>query len=367
MHKWLDGLERFLTIVRPKTYNWIARAVITSGILLIAESQLNFAQALVIATYEYFLGHSDILRQLIQGSPSPWLGVFLIVTGLTYHYFMSTGIEKINLLKAKDITLDLVLLNSDLAEYSNNTVSMRGKLVTLPSESDIPKYRGKTPNSPINNLITPIGLTGYMGGRDVPNPEFYKERAKLLSIWGGSELIHLKVNNPTEHIATGVRVELRIKKQSGLSATNTTKKFPSLPSEKSESLYDAPFLQHQNIHMDNYDIKFDDSHDYYIYVWDVDTLQANTKITSDTCIFLRTQNNCEIKVKVYCNEFKKPFEQEFLVTKAKVNLSVSTEDLQGPEKGFNKIMHDCIMDDYLKRYAKKAIEGYEHKHQELTP
>ncbi|WP_350586888.1 hypothetical protein, partial [Pseudoalteromonas sp. RB2-MNA-CIBAN-0110] len=62
----------------------------------------------------------------MKGSSNPWVGLFLIVIGLIYHYLMTVGKEHIDLRMSeipKTPVLGLELLNSDLEQYKDNSVS----------------------------------------------------------------------------------------------------------------------------------------------------------------------------------------------------------------------------------------------------
>jgi hypothetical protein len=61
---------------------------------------------------------------------------------------------------------------------------------------------------------------------------FYRERADLLRVWGGAEIIRLTLKNTGEGLASNVRIELAIQKTDGVSATNKNDLRPVLPSQE---------------------------------------------------------------------------------------------------------------------------------------
>lgn len=144
MDIWLERLDRLLKIIRQKTHNIVARTIIALGVLLVAESQLNIIQAIVIAAYESLYGHSDILREYMEGSSSPWTGLFLIVAGLIYHYLITVGKEQVEL-RLSGIPdkpeLNLDLLNADFEQYEDNALNLRGFIAEMPPEDEIPEYK----------------------------------------------------------------------------------------------------------------------------------------------------------------------------------------------------------------------------------
>lgn len=180
---WIDCFDRILTIIRPKTYNIIARSVIFLGVLLVTESQLSIVQAIVIALYEHFLGRSEVLREFINNSSSPWLGMILIFSGLIYHYFMTIGKEQIELRLNKSPNspkLSLSLLNSDNEEYKNEIIFLRGYIANVPAVEDIPEYKVNLSQPNIYRFDTILTTIGNA----VRNPNYYKERAKHFECMG---------------------------------------------------------------------------------------------------------------------------------------------------------------------------------------
>ncbi len=366
MDKWLDRFDRILTIIRPKAYNIIARSVIGLGIILVAESQLNITQAIVIALYEYFLGHSEVLREFINNNSSPWLGMVLISSGLIYHYLMTVGKEQIELQIAKlpnAPKLTLFLLNADNEKYKNETICLRGHIVNVPAVKDIPEYRVNHNLPNMDRFGTLFNTIGNMER----NPEYYKERAKLLNVWGGAELLRLKIKNNSKTLATGVRVEIKIIKTKGVSVDNTNTVFPKLPSEKSEDSFSRlSFIS--PINAVTYDIKKDHTGNEYCFYWNLNDIQANTFSISETCIFLRSEIDTKLEITIYCDQFQNPTNQEYVINRIHVSpVEVSASDLMSDNKIFNDLLNHCVMDGYIQRYSEKILAQYEHKSQELIP
>ncbi|WP_350547095.1 hypothetical protein [Pseudoalteromonas sp. 5-MNA-CIBAN-0065] len=366
MDIWLERLDKFLTIIRPKAYNVIARTIVGLGVVLVAESQLNIVQALVIAGYESLFGYSEILRDFMKGSSNPWVGLFLIVIGLIYHYLMTVGKEHIDLRMSeipKTPVLGLELLNSDLEQYKDNSVSLRGYIVDPPSEDEIPEYK-------VNyNLPNMEGLSNVLNtfGNIERNPSFYKERGEFLKIWGGSELISLKITNLTPVLATGVKVEMTLPRLKGISADNTKDDFPSLPSEKVKNQFgslSALSIPHRTVH---YDIKRDHNNQEYYFVWNVNDIQANTSCISDAYVFLRSEESFDIELKIYCDQFENPVRETYRVNRNSQSLVVSVSQLMAEDEAFNELVNSCVMDGYIRRVAERKLEEYEHENKALIP
>ncbi|WP_353243083.1 hypothetical protein [Providencia sp.] len=77
VNHWIDIAERVINIIRPKTYNTIAKVTVLMGLGLISESQINFIHAIVAAFFEEYIGKSEILRAVLAVSDSPTAGFFL--------------------------------------------------------------------------------------------------------------------------------------------------------------------------------------------------------------------------------------------------------------------------------------------------
>jgi hypothetical protein len=359
-------LDRFLTIIRPKAYNVIARTIIGLGIVLVAESQFNIMQALIIAGYESLFGYSEILRNFMEGSSTPWVGLFLIVIGLIYHYLMTVGKKQIDLRISETPekpVLSLELLNSDSEHYKNNSISLRGYIVDLPLEDEIPEYTVNYNLSYMRGF--PIVPNNFLNVER--NPDFYKERSEFLKIWGGSELISLKLTNLAPVLATGVKVKMTLPRLKGISADNTKIYFPPLPSEKAKNPFhsiSALSVPHRTEH---YDIKHEHNNKEYCFVWDIKDIQANTVCISDTYIFLRSEESFDVELKIYCDQFESPVRETYQVNRNNQSIDVSVSQLMAEDEAFSKLINSCVMDGYLRRVMEKKIEEYEHKSQELTP
>lgn len=188
-----------------------------------------------------------------------------------------------------------------------------------------------------------------------------------MNVWGGAELLRLKVENNSEVLATGVRVEIEIIKTKGVSADNTNTIFPKLPSEKSEDRFSSPLLLSPN-NVVRYGIKERHTENEYCFYWDLNDVQANTFSISDTCIFLRSEKCTTLEITIYCDQFPSPAIQEYVIKRLHTSpIDVSTSDLMTNYKTFNDLLNRCVMDGYIQRYSEKKLAQYEHKSQELIP
>ena len=366
MDIWLERLDRLLNIIRPKTHNIVARAIIALGIVLVAESQLNIIQAIFIATYERYFGYSDILREYMEVSSNSWIGLFLIVAGLIYHYLITVGKEQVELRlseRPQKPELNLDLLNADFEQYEDNTLNLRGFIAEVPSKDEISEYKisCKLPN--MEGFTSVLNTVGNMEG----NPRFYHERGEFLKVWGGSELISLRLTNPTEVLATGVRVEITFPRIKGVSADNTKEELSSLPrktaTNRFSSLSASP-LHHQTV---RYDIKTDHNEREYCFFWNVNDIQANTSCTSDTYIFLRSEESFDIEITIYCDQFPTPVQDTYRVNRKEQSVTISIADLMAEDDKFIDLVNSCVMDGYMRRAAERKLSEYEHESQELVP
>lgn len=365
MDRWLDRLHKLITIIRPKAYNVIAKTIVFLGATLVAESQLNIIQAVVVALYESLMGHSDILRELISSATSPWVGIFLITIGLIYHYFMTTGksnIESNLALTPKRPDLKLQLLNADQAQYGNETINLRGRIVNIPSEDEIPEHEINYDFPDMKALSSILNSVS----KTYNNPAYYKERAEFLKIWGGSELIKLRIYNNSEFLVTGVEIEIRFQKLQGISALNTQEDFPVPPSPKIHNQFEltSPLSIHTTTH---YDIKSNHTHSEYSFYWEVGEIQANTHQASNTYIFLRSEISTDIELTVLCDQLPSPMKKTYKLVRENKALDICIADLKSGEEEFAKLVNTCVMDGYIERMAKKKIAEYEHESQEFLP
>lgn len=365
MDVWLDRLDRLLTILRPKAYNVIAKTVIALGVALVVESQTNIVQAIVVALYESLFGYSEFLRGLIGGSTNPWVGIFLIVSGLVYHYLVTIGKEQIELRLSqapKIPDFDLQILNADLQAYDNNIINLRGSIAIVPDDKEIPDFElnYNVPNMEgISNVLNALGNMER-------NSAYYKKRAELLKIWGGSELITLKLTNNSENLVSGVEVEARLPRIKGVNADNTQIDFPVLPSKETINRFGtlAPIVPHTPVH---YDVKSDHTDNEYCFIWSVGHIQANTSRTSDVYIFLRSEISIDLELTICCDQLPAPITEVYRVEIFGDPINVSIDDLKSSKKEFDHLVSKCVMDGYIHRKAKKKLERYEHEYNELLP
>lgn len=366
MDIWIERLDRLLKIIRPKTHNIVARTIIGLGVFLVAESQLNIIQAIVIAALESLYGRSDILREYMEGSSSSWIGLFLIVIGLIYHYLITVGKEQVELRlseRPKKPELNLDLLNADFEQYEDNTLNLRGIIAEVPSKDEIPEYiiSSNLPN--MEEFSSLLNSLGNMEG----NPRFYQERGEFLKVWGGSELISLRLTNPTEVLATGVQVEITFPRIKGVSADNTKEEYPSLPRKKAANRFGslpAMSLHHHPVH---YDITRDHNEREYCFFWNVNDIQANTSCTSDTYLFLRSEESFDIEITIYCDQFPTPVQDTYRVNRKEQSMTISIADLMAEDDKFIDLVDKCVMDGYMRRAVERKLSEYEHESQEHIP
>jgi hypothetical protein len=362
MDVWIERLARFLTIIRPKAYNVITRIIIGLGVVLVTESQLNILQAVLIAGYETMFGYSEVLRKFIEGSPNPWLGLILIVIGLIYHYLMTVGKQQIDLrlsLIPQKPVLDLKLLNADLEPYENKIINLRGGIVSLPAV-EIPEYKFSYNLPNMSGLNSAFNTIGNM----TLNPNFYKERGDFVKIWGGAELISLKISNASAVLATGVKVEISLPRIKGVSADNTKDNSPEYPAERKTNQFAARVFSHQPIH---YDIKCDHNEKVYGFSWKINDIQANTTSISDTYIFLRVEQSVDIEVKIFCDQYDSPATEIYHITKSELSHSISITEIMGNKESFEVLVDKFIMDGYMQRVENKRLQEYMHESQEVIP
>lgn len=365
MDIWLERLDKIIKIIRPKAYNVIARTIIGLGVVVVAESQLNIIQAIVVALYENYFGVSEILRSLIGGASNLWVGLFLIVIGLVYHYLMTVGKDQVETrlsLIPRQPNFELQLLNADLERFESKTVNLRGCLVNVPSNEEIPEYKLNYNLKHLDRLTSVLNTFG----NTISNSKFYKERAEFLKVWGGSELITLKIFNHSERLVTGVEIAVRFPKINGVSADNTKASLPISPSNTIQHRYEVVSLAspHRSVH---YDIKRNHTSEEYRFIWKAGEIQANTNKVSDTYIFLRLEQPIDVELTIFCDQLAAPLKETYHLIPNDSSLNVSIADLSSDDEQFNKLINSCVMNGYIQRETQKKISEFEHVHQELLP
>jgi hypothetical protein len=348
----LSILRHLVAIFRRKTHNRLALIVIGAGITLAIESQVNFLELVVIAAFEQAFGPSEIVRTLFVDDSLPWIGVALVVAGLTYHFLIKIGlayIDKSDIASRIQPEFELVLFNIDGDELGNK-INFRGKLCKVENLREIPDY------SPVSAGGSGPFSVGSRMSFDTPNYRYYRERAKLLTKWGGAEVFTLCISNIGECLSRNVRVLASFPKIGGLLIDNENDPKPGLPaSHKSTHDYLA------SIHSPplKYDIKSTDYKDSYEFEWDVGDLQAKATKTSYTSLFVRPNCDVEMKLMIFCDEFSTPRELKFAMMPPEETLELGIDEIMADDDEFDKLADDAIMDRYITRQFAQYIENYE--------
>lgn len=360
--KLLDFLIKVASIFKPKAYNTIAKRVVFIGLLQIVEAEVKFVHAIVIALFEKFIGVSAILRDFLSATSNPTIGFSLVITGLIYHLAVTLGkgyIEtKISGLPRVP-NLKCSLLNGDKEELDVD-FTLRGKRVGIPRLEDIPINKDFEPEAPIGAAAAVLGLGATYGSRfgKRKNEDLYKERAKLLGKWAGAELLYVKLSNDSETLATGVSVELAVRKQKGLCVALSTP-HPALPADFIDD--DA----HRLLHIDRVikavnpkAVSLNSDSEHHRVLWTVNRLQAQTEECSDDCFLLKTDKPVTIECTIFSDELPKPTTTSFLVKPTLNALDVSIEQLMN-SNSFEQIYDSVVMDGYYSRLWKSITDKYQ--------
>ncbi|GAB3530760.1 hypothetical protein [Photobacterium alginatilyticum] len=364
VNRWLDIAERILNLIKPKAYNTIAKSVVLTGIGLIVESQVNFLHAVVVALFEEYIGKSEILRSVLNASSDPTVGVLLVLTGMVYHVAVTLGKDFIDTKKAelpKYPILNCLLLNGDKEEL-NSEFTVRGKLVSLPDNGNIPDQEETKLDESIygNSSIfqTMQLLQNSHFGKQL-NKDLYRERAGVLREWAGAEILYLTVSNDSRILANGVSVELTIPRHKGLSIKVPKNKYPEEP--KAENDYNDRF-QIQSIHSCHNvsipDLRVSsDAKNYYIK-WRVNRLQAQTYLEVDEYVLLKTDKPVDIQCTIFCDELPEPTKTTFKANPPLGTAIVSIDELSD-ESYYASLRDKLIMDGYVIRVFEEMMEEYE--------
>ncbi|MGZ8174338.1 MULTISPECIES: hypothetical protein [Methylobacter] len=353
--KIISLLERVVLLFKPKFHNAITYSIIISGLALAAESQVNIFEALAVKLFEWIFGPSEDLRNFLAGNPNPWIGLALVISGLTYSAVVTVGLELIQSYKAKYPKLELVMLNGDKEKIGEN-YTLRGAICTH-SIDEIPD----------NNSYSELALeekkkNGRLFTSRI-NKEFYRERAECLSSWGGMEIIGLTVENFGATLASNVRVELSIKRSDGVSASHENCLLLITPSQETKE----EGISRINYNAASYDIIARHTYSDYFFEWTAGNLQPKQLRESKTRIFFRTESDVDIKVRIYCDELPDPIEKFYKIEPASERFEFDLNLLKSNEKDFFEATDKKIMDGYQGRYTKKWFEEYNYNKSASLP
>ncbi len=360
---WLSRLEKLILLLRSKFHNSITKYTVFFGLGLLAESKLNIVEPFLVALFEYYFGKSDFLRGVFSANSIPWwTGLVLVALAFLYNATVTVGLELIQKYKLsipKKPTLVFEMLNADEQILEIESV-LRGKQCEIDID-DIPDYEEpidknikKTTFSLINNPLDMIN-------RSSDNKDFYRDRSKLLKVWGGAEIITLFMNNTGMVLLNNIKVEIRFNKVKGLSLKSQNKIIPDLPSRKNSN---HSIITPLNRELP--DIYSDHTSSEYIYLWHFNSLQAGDQHFSDSNIFIRTDIEIKASINIFCDELSKPIEQQYIIKPAIECINIDLNTLTDDEK-FNLIMNDAIMDGFVDKYSKKLCDEWQYKKSQLTP
>lgn len=365
--KWLDRIERFINLIRPRFHNAITRTVVGFGLALAVESQINFFEAIGVAVYETFFGPSEFLRYLFSTSPNAWTGVIFVIFGLIYNAIVTVGLELVEKYKKaipREPELKLSIVNVDKEEF-DESYTMRG-IICFHNINDIPEYTQDRDSLPFElGYAYRVFVSSTGRSRPEINRNLYRERAEFLKVWGGAEIFYLKIENIGSVIARNARVEVTIPKLPRMSAKNENKLHPKLPSLHHEPMSRMPFGVDADVPF--YDIKHSNSPDAYFFEWSIERIQPKEIKTSVTEIFFRTESECEMHIKIFCDEISNPIISTFKVYPAASRREISLSLIMSDEKEFLTAIDEFVMDGYIGRYHTKLFKEYQSEQDVLLP
>ncbi len=329
---WVDVVERIIKIFRPKAYNTIAKAVVFAGLALIAESQVNYIQALVIAIYEKIFGPSEILRSILTAADTPILGMCLIIAGMIYHLVVTLGKDYIDTKKAEvpkvpNLALSLSTFKGNRSEKE---LHLDGPSIVLPAKDQIPKYEDSSSGvSPyLNPALQKLSRTNsmFMGREAKPNTWLYSNRVNYLNDWGAFELLKIHLTN-AEIIAKGVRVHISIPKSDNLLIKEQVMRLPTKP----QKLIDGGgILVNQFDRVPNFGssvIRFSDNENSFDIHWDVQALQAGVVSERSFPFVIKLNEPVDISYTIFCDELPKPHSSIFKLMPAQDKVTIAIDDI----------------------------------------
>jgi len=368
--------ERIISLIKPKFHNSITRVVVFFGLTLAVESQVNILEAFFVAGYESLFGPSEYLRKIFVGSSNPWLGSIFVAFGLIYNAIITVGLELIQSYKniiPKEPELEFVMLNNEM-EAADEYFNLKGSICfhsikKIPDNFSYSEYAQKIMEKNYINVGENIPFMIRCTSSPAPdvNNHFYRERAEFLRVWGGADILKLGISNNGVVIAKNVRVEIGIDKVEGLSASNENKLHPEIPRQETESSLFGPIMPISHNQLPNYDIKNKSTNSQYLFEWIIGDLQTKEKSISNSSIFLRTESDIKIKLKIYCDELSEPIYKEYSVFPTRETFEFDLSLLESSEPDFIREVDDKIMGGYLTRHDQKKFKEYEYKKKELLP
>lgn len=362
-----------MTLIKPKFHNAITKTVVIFGLTLTVEAQINILEAFAVASFESFFGPFEYLRNLFAKSTSSWVGVTFVIFGLLYNAVVTVGLELIQNYKAAiPLKPDLIfnLINGD-KEIVGSIYNLRGAIChhdidSIPDNSSYSEYY----QNKIRNDFIDVGLTSKVLMRpsrfDDPtiNENFYRDRAHFLRTWGGAEIPYFSIENLGDALGRNVRVELSVDKQEGLSVTNENDLTPVFPNQETESFLHRP---HTPTSASRYDIKSSNSSECYLFEWEAGDIQAKHSKYSNTDIFIRCEQECNISFKIYCDELSEPIKKSYKIHPATEKFKFDLALLKKDQKEFFDVVNEKIMDGYIGRKYESILKKYNHKEAELLP
>ncbi|WP_333005486.1 hypothetical protein [Vibrio coralliilyticus] len=344
---WLDIAERIFNLIRPKAYNTIAKTVVFTGIALIVESQVNFLHALVVALFEEYIGKSEILRSVLDVSSDPTIGVVLVVTGMVYHLVAALGKDFIDTKKAElpKYPIFEFFFDTQLNEsQSNGEIYLDGPDYTFEQWQNIPDYEepSKEPNEESEMSRTLRELTNsvptlYPGQRQHKvrvNKKLYSDRAELLKEWLGYEPLKLSLYNDGEVLANGVKVQLTIPKDKGVSIKERGSELPKRPVKYYSTMphFVAVRDEFKSILSHQAKVRLYEEDDHYKIIWDKEPQQAGVVSTAGKDLLFKISNPVEVECTIFCDELTRPANLTITLFPAQKSKSLELDDITNDEK-----------------------------------
>jgi hypothetical protein len=337
--KWLDLLARLVDLIRPKSYNTIAKLVVFTGVGLIVESEINFLHALAVALFEQYLGQSEFLREVLIGSDDPTLGIVLVITGMAYHLVVTLGKDFIQNQKEKlpQFPELIVSLSTQKKPRQNDQVNLDNPILKTPQPEDIPDFNENkdaiSRRNEFDSLFSGLNDLSFGGiGEKVKvytNTNFYRQRADIINKWSGFEPLELHLSNQGKILANGVRIQVILPKNDDcLSIFMPNNNIPSKPKKtyKNQAYmiphgFDRDILSYQD------KMRIKEENDCYKINWDIDTLQAGVITTGNKKIFLRVKKAVEINCTVFCDELSEPKSSVLTITPSDEKVELNVDDI----------------------------------------
>lgn len=347
LRKVLEEIKKIYSIFAPAAHNKIAWAVVMAGISLLAGPDIITILGTVFfsAAFEAVLGESEILRDYIENKTSSTSGIILISFGLIYH-LVSAWINKST--ESRPILPEVNVIIKDYLGISiKSPHTLRGVRCLLPLEK-IPLY--DPPPAPTENPLDQFGISHsfismHDPNRKTINKNMYKKRAKLLKVWGGSEIFNFEIKNEGSNTIKKAKIKVTIQSDGDVYIGFNEK--PSIPSKEYNLAMFQPGETIDSIGTSQIYNRLNDDGIFSDDDWVTEEILPGDTAKCELSWAIRALEDVIVKFEVLADGLDKPIKQNFSIKPSELVKNLSIKEIVDDDL-FNQIaLKDCIMPGYI--------------------